>query len=372
MYLFAQKIATLYPSYTVKYYLWDNSTLAYGTATIIQVGTGSNTLHIWNASVAGHNIYYHILNNFTAQVVTPNPDLVFISHGHNEGNITTDETKIITKARYYLLPQYILSAVPEASIMMIAQNPATVDDYQKLRAEMIREVAETCGYGYVNVHDAFLAVANWDTELMADTVHPNSTGQQVWLNEVMRHFNYAPNIQPIKQLPSSLLSQITNLLVNGDFSSFDSDVPDNWTKGSTETLSKDSTNFETGTYGLKIVSGAAASGFIYQRVDTANPNTPISLYRGKWVTLAVRLRKPTGQPTTAGRISLYDGINTVTSRASYAGNGDFYWDMISLKVSSSATMLRAYIYADSSNTGNIEITVDRAILCFGKLPKDIF
>jgi hypothetical protein len=315
--------------------------------------------------------YYPIQNGFITQVVTPNPDLVIISHGHNE-TITVDVDKWNTRARLYLLGQYVTARVPSASVMMIAQNPETTNDYQKQRAEMVAEIAMKCGFGYVNVHDAFLAQPNWSTTLMADTVHPNALGHsKVWVPEVMKHFKYVSGFRPTLQAPSSLTVPSKNLITNGDFSAFTTATPDNWTATGTPTLSKDLTNFETGTYGLKMVSVASTQSYIQQDVNTLS-GLNVNFFKGKWVTLAVRLRKPTGQVTTAGRIAINDGVTTVTSRASYAGDGAFYWDVVSMKIADNATRVRVYLYADTGTTGNVEVTVDRAILCTGILPRDMF
>ena len=43
-----------------------------------------------------------------------------------------------------------------------------------------------------------------------------------------------------------------------------------------------------------------------------------------------------------------------------------------MKVADDATQLRAFIYADTGTIGNMEITIDRAILCLGVLPKDMY
>jgi hypothetical protein len=161
-------------------------------------------------------------------------------------------------------------------------------------------------------------------------------------------------------------------LVNGDFSSFTGALPDNWSAYGYITAAQDVSNFETKTYGVKLTSGVGASGAITQAVETNNPKTPLGFLKNKWVTVAVRVRKPVGQLVTAGRIEIYDGTNTIFSPAAYAGNGEFYWDVLSLKVSNSATTLRIYIFADTSSTGSIDVTIDRAILCVGVLPKDIF
>jgi lysophospholipase L1-like esterase len=372
VYLFAQKLGIQFPTHTVKYYLWEDTSLSYGAGITIQTGTGSNILNIYNASVAGKTIYYPIQYGFVSQVITPNPDLVIISHGHNEGNLSVDVEKWNNKTRYYLLGQYVAQMVPNSAIMLIAQNPQVGSQVQKLRAQMISEVAIRCGYGFINVHDVFLSKPNWGTTLMLDSVHPNAEGAKVWIEEVMKHFKSFPELQPIVQVPSSFSSRADNLLTNGDFTNFSSAIPDSWSALLSPTLSKDTTKFETGTYGLKIVTAPSVQGAIYQNVHLTNPNIPINFYKGKTITFAVRLRKPQGQPATAGRLALYDGLVTNTSRTSYESDGNFYWDCISLKVSNDATMIRAYIYGDTSSTGNIEVTVDRAILVFGELPKDLF
>ena len=57
--------------------------------------------------------------------------------------------------------------------MMIAQNPTTSLTFKNLRAEIIwGGIASKSGYGYINVHDAFLNVVNWETILVNDSSSP--------------------------------------------------------------------------------------------------------------------------------------------------------------------------------------------------------
>ena len=215
--------------------------------------------------------------------------------------ITKEVCQIIQKksnlrARYHLLTQCVSNSVPNASIMMIAQNPTTSSNIQKLRAEIIWGIASKSGYGYINVHDAFLNVVNWETILMNDSVHPNAVGSQVWVGEVMKHFNHTTNLQALAQSDSSFNTPVVNLINNGDFANFITDIPTNWEKlNVSTTVSKDLVNFETGTYGVTVKSAAGNQGGIFQYINTSNPNTPISFFKGKWITLLVRLKNLQGK-----------------------------------------------------------------------------
>lgn len=373
VYLLAQKLGELYPTHTVNYRLWDNTTKSYGTPVTIRNGTGGNVLNIWNASVSGQNLYYPLQYNFKEQVIIPNPDLVIISHGHNEGNLTTTLEVDNQRTRYFLLTQQITNFIPNVPIMLIAQNPQVGNTVQKKRVPIIAKVASIGGYGFVNVHDTFLKIPNWESTLMGDSVHPSIEGSKVWLNEVMKQFNYVDGLMPLPQPPSSFSSPVKNLLFNGDFRSFDGTaVPNGWDPiGFTQSLSKDTTNFETKGYGVKMKSGAGSAVGLVQYVNVYNTDFPLDFYKGKYITLAARLRKPTGQPSTTGRVALYDGVQTFTSERIYDGDGKFYWDCATMKISENATTIRAYIYGDTATTGNMEATVDRAVLTFGILPKDI-
>ena len=94
VYLFAQEMAVKYPAYTVNYYLWNNTTLVYDLVTVVQNGTDSHSLNIWNSSIVSTITYSAIRIKFKEKVIIPNPDLVLISYGHNEGSLSNNTEKI--------------------------------------------------------------------------------------------------------------------------------------------------------------------------------------------------------------------------------------------------------------------------------------
>jgi hypothetical protein len=63
------------------------------------------------------------------------------------------------------------------------------------------------------------------------------------------------------------------------------------------------------------------------------------------------------------------GAGTVTSTALPDGRDDFMWVTISRRIAADATGVRVTVYADTDAAG--DVTVDRAVLARGMLPRDI-
>lgn len=358
VYLLAGQIADDWPTWTVLYRLWNDGAGAYDSAVTIQTGTGSRTLTIYNASVAGFTSDSWLGSRADTALYALDPKLVVISLGHNEQIIAAE----LWHGRYVALTESISDRLPGADLLTILQNPATANTRQQERAEIYREIATRRGYGLIDVQQAFLDTPSWQTALIADGIHPNTAGSQLWAATVKPAFTYQPNLPPRPQKPSSFTEAAEQLLVNGDFSAFGSSVPDAW-QVTNATCSKDTTNYESANgYSCKVTAtGAGAS--LYQYI-------PISRAKGRWVTVAVRIRVPAGSSTsTTGRVAITDS-NGSSTQLGYGDNtgamGRFRWVVVSRYVAATATNCRVLIYADTAGSGNVSI--DRVIMTTGKFP----
>lgn len=371
VYLLAQWLAARYPTHTVVYKLWDNTSKTYAT-TNLQTGTGSRTLTIYNGAIPGAHCYYPQLIGFTT-LFPVDPDVVLVAYGHNEGTHATEADGLTFAGRYRALIRRISLHFPSAEIALGIQNPQTTNTYQQLRSSFIRQTAQAYGLALYDAQSMFLANPNWATQWMGDAVHPNATGSRLgMLPPVVALFDDRLT-GPATPILSSMAQQI-NLLTNGDFSAYPATpgAPTGWTVLGGATAYKDPTNFETAGQACKLVSGVGAAGWMQQNVDLTK--YPISLFQGRVLSILVRSRRPNGNVSTSGRIQIYDGVSTGSTlqNATVQSDTGFYTEAISTKISPSATMVRVYLYADTSTAGSQEVTFDRVSLVRGDMPIDLY
>lgn len=353
-------LASQWPSWTVHYRLWNDASGSYDPAVSIQTGTGSRTLTIYNASVAGFTTNSWLGPRAEAAIFALDPKLTIISLGHNE-----QADAGLWHGRYVALTEEITQRLPGTDLLLILQNPATANANQQARNEVYREIAARRGYGLVDVQQAFLDTGN-APGLTVDGIHPNTAGSILWADTVAAAFVHQPR-SPRPQLPSSLTEAADNLLVNGGFDDFGAPVPAHW-EVSNATCSKDTVDFESGraagprgAYAVKLT--ATGSGSLLSQY------VPVRRAAGHWVTLAVRLRVPPGSAATVGRIAISDSAGSSVALAEVTSHGRWRWAVVSRFIAPGATYCRALIYCDTGNTG-ATITVDRAIMTIGKFPHD--
>lgn len=364
VYLVAQQLGDKFPTHTVEYYLWDDASDDYAAADTLQTGSSSQTLHVYNASDPGATTDYHLGDIFDTAIRDVQPDLVLISMGHNEGASAASHNETTWRGHYLGLTESIAAACPQAAIVCVLQNPSTADTDQSLRAAVYSEIAAMRGYGIIDVHHAFNKLGDFSA-YMTDTVHPNADGHsEIWAPTVMQALFAAEGVEDRPQQQTPIFNSGDNLLTNGTFLAFGGSVPESWTAvGATTT--KDTSNFEPPhSWACRIQASGAAASYIRQSISNHEK------YRGKWLTLTVRMRVPAGQATTAGRIEIYDGTNPVTpSRGVVEARDGFIYKCVSRRIASDSTSLYVYIYADSAANASADITVDRAALTVGLLPR---
>lgn len=360
VYLYAQWLATNHPAYTVNYYLWDDTIDAYEAADVLQVGTGPNTLNIYNASVSGSQPPHLMGDKFTPAIKEiPQCDLVLINHGHNMGSLAPDD-----RTEYWRVPRFlgpisqILRVHNGAGLIMLAQNPNRDSDIQ---AVIINAVFSAAGLLNGDVADAYsLFIAqNKDPSLYNDDKHPSPAGTQLFLKAVQDTHKLAatpkPAISPLDVV------QI-NLLPNGNDLDFAGGYPSGWTGSGTVT--KDTTTYIS-SKGFSTKLEGNTSNFTY----TATPSLLRQL-KGSWVTLAVRMLVEDGQPSTAGRIAINSNVDTAnTSISTVSGQGGWIWKVVSFPVTDAVTYLQIRMFGDTSASGGAAF-FDKAVLVAGRLPAD--
>lgn len=345
-----------YPRWTIHERLWNDTTLVYDAATAIQSGTNGRTLTVYLCAVAGATTAYFTGAKFQPAIGAVDADLVILSMGHNEGSFAP-----LWWPQYTAFVESIAEAQQGASMVLIGQNPAMANNYQAERAELYREIAATRGFGFIDVHKAFTDTGNVAAFLNSvDKLHPNDAGSQLWADTVLAAFRPTPARSLLGANTPTLLASATDFAPNGRFESFSASVPDGWTlTAGTATATKDTTNFETGTYAVKVTSTSAGGAM---RLEL-----PPADFSGRWVTVAARVYVGAAQAASAGRVMLQDDSGALTTNPVVWGRDGFRWVTVTKFVPPTATFLRIHLYGDTSVAGGAA-TYDQASVTVGKFP----
>jgi lysophospholipase L1-like esterase len=371
-------IAVRYPTYTVKYRDWTDGNSDYNAASTKQTGTGSKTLTVYNCAVGSKNAHYHMGQYFEAQIASKQPDLLFFAHGHNHGG-STATAEPYWRDGLTVTTQTILRACPLSEIVLIATNPR-VDVNKGVQAERqftTEQIAQLCGFGFVNIHRAFLTADPNVTSLLADEIHPNATGYALWGSEILRLMSPDGGLRT--QERSTLEVPVTNVMPNGDFSSFASPPTlTNWTAVNA-TLSKDTTNYESSNgYSVKMI--VATPGSISYMSANLNGNAHRRL-QGQWVTMLARTRVPSGAEYTAGRLSISEqnGSHAGSSTSDQLADGEgkligtngFRDFMATRRIATDCTSTNFSVVCSNPGTASQEISVDWVSLTPGIWPRAV-
>lgn len=150
----------------------------------VETGFGSPSFTILNASVAGKGMNYFLEPINLDQINTLDPEMTFISLGHNEG--LADDIKI----SYNSLINSVKSTNEDTNFVLVTQNPQiaplTVAEINAhaIRQQQIGVIASENKLGYI---DAFEALsADTAISISVDGVHPTEAGSILWKNEAVK------------------------------------------------------------------------------------------------------------------------------------------------------------------------------------------
>lgn len=391
VYRFIQLLQADWPTYSLKYARWDSNNAGYkipntaGGLTTLTSGTGSNSINVWNGSVPGTTYDYFMYSSIKEALIGAiQPDLVIFNHGHNEGATlgngnTTGGFYGQYRDRATVAIEQFRLLWPQAAILLVSQNPepntTAIPLLQTYRSQVLRELAQRRGYGFIDVNQAFRDAggANADNAsnpyVYTDGVHPNALGSEIWAAEVKKHFVFRRGVAPAPCSLPSLTEAADNLMLNGAFASWATTLPDNWV-GTNVTANQDITNFRNGTYGCRLVPAAFGSAsYIEQTINCKS-------LAGQWVTLSALSYTPNSQDNSGsvlGQIALLDGANTAASQPWKATqvHNSWVWSQVSCRIRTAATTLRIRLYCNPTTSSYGDITFARAVLTRGMLPKDM-
>lgn len=360
VYLTAVNLATDYPTHTVNYRLWDSGAANYAAPIVVQVGSGSAVLTVYNSAVAG-SIPTRFMGADLAgaarpAVLTEDPDLIFVSYGHNGGNDIPTQ--------YSLLSGFINEVQrlnPLSPVIVIGQNPVTTDNSMQPKVEAFRQVATQRGCGFIDVHAFFIDNLQPLVDYYIDDVHPNPAGSAAWAGLVHNALTYS-----YKGAGGASNASGGEYLIN---------VFDTFRLMSVGAIinlvtpSRDIALFEGAGESMQLTAAGAPSWssqfFALDVIDTND----ILRFRGKTVSVKVRMQAPEGAGYLTGRLALYDGINTITTPNGGPHGNAWYDHVISMRVGTAATYVRIYIYMDDTVGGSV-LNVDRITVSAGMEAKD--
>ncbi|WGH21939.1 minor tail protein [Rhodococcus phage Trogglehumper] len=385
VYLEAVDLAARFPAYTVKFVSWDVpvadglSGTDYLAPVTVQTGTGTQTLTIYNLSIPGSSPGHLLANSRWGAGISaiPEPDLIMIAHGHNMGSVDTVSSRFGFRNTLMSFTEEISREFPNAGIVLTSQNPTFVAGREKwsaIKARLIQEVAAQRGYGYIDVLSAFLATGNPAAYVDGtDLLHPTKTGpfngSRLWADTVGAALRYDPRAGASSQRKSALTEPARSLIENGDFAAWSGAAPDGWTVVN-GTVTKDVTNFESGSYGLRLVGGAGAGSSHIEKV--INPATMgiKGLVSGQYVTARVRVRVPAGAGGVAA-LTLLDQTGSagqVRNDVPSASTDRFVWLFATKRMTAPTTSVTVRMACRVTGATGGDLTIDQVDLVPGVMP----
>jgi len=376
--LFAGIMGAKFPNATVNWRPALSDGSGYDIPTVVTTGTGAAVLNIWNMGIAGSQSYSWQGANFTAQVVTPDPDLVMIASGHNDGTFTGDvsalgQPQVAFRLRYVALCEKIRRAVPAAQIILISQNEwsdGTGD--MDLKRDEFRTIAQARGCGFIDFFQAFRDAPAKATyyNALPNIVHINSDGEALFAATVAAAFVADPKWEPRPAPPSLYDSHAVVNLADDMVMPLTAAGPVGWNLDNA-TVSRDTTNcLSARGYAVRVQSTVTtAPSRIYRAVLDATAVLP---WRGKWVLVGADMYRPAANGVDnrfVGRISVSDGVDTSKTFTDDIGKGSFMPRYVPHFVNAAATSLTVSLWADNATGAvNPDVTWDKLYVIPGQWP----
>lgn len=375
-YLLADYLAALYPTAKVQVRSGSSTPTQFGAVapTVIQAGSTSQTITIWNFAVSGTTTHYGLAAYFNAMLRVPTMDCMILSHGLNHAG--GSPTASILRGDFMAAVEQYRLYHPETPMVLIRQNPFQDNTTMDNVVAAITDVGNRRDVSVIDVHARFVALGKPTSLYNGDNTHPSATGCALYLDELTIHWVSAAPL-PAIPAPSSLAvirPRSVNLLLNGGFETWTTDpgVPDNWTAGGAGTLTaqKNASIVRRKDQGYSCeLSCTTNQAWIQQDAALG------AVLRGVPLTMtALVYRDPTGT-SGRGRIELLaqaasGNIDSGLSKSIAPGSQDG-WQVLCLSglmVPTDANYIRSYVYADSGTPGATKCYIDQVTLVPGYLP----
>ena len=178
--LFAEGLATKFPTHTVIFYLWNSTAVAYDSPLTVGTGSSGRTITIYSGSASGETPLYSMTNLSALSPVRP--DVLLISHGHNVNatSYPVDTANLVASVRV---------RHPGVAVILVSQNPRQLGTSGYEGQMAVRDATVTLavrlGLGLLDITSVFQAVPDYSTALMLDDRHPNANGYQLWADALL-------------------------------------------------------------------------------------------------------------------------------------------------------------------------------------------
>ena len=365
VYKVAVQLADLFPTYSVNYYLWDDTTNNYLVADSLSTGTGTFALDIYNGAKAGSTAQYFTANRKPNVYAGKTFDLIIQNYGHNQTSAGT-----LNKTVYRLTESVsqLIADNQDTEIALTLQNIDTsVEDFTAIQVQATKIVADLFGLGIIDIRSIFRwkqlngVLGDW----MNDSVHPNSVGQTVWANTVMDALK-----NPLKQKQNkidSLSENFDSWTINSHLDNWvwTEAAPLGWTQTFT-TLSKELTIKETLSWSTKCEGNDVTTGTLTQNIN----GILTTRKQGSGLLFAARVYVPEGNTTdNAGRVDIASDLGSEASSQYGEVFGAFSWRIVYIEpeLLDGAETLTASIF--TGETGDT-CYVDRVFCGYSRLPKE--
>lgn len=373
-------VQALYPHRTLRKAQWDFVS-AYGALTQVgSAGTPGTAYIDWYQGAEGGTVYESLYATWEARVAAVQPDLVILNYGHSYGanaasagqpsDAAMDHAFLVRTMRFVA---DVKKSLPHAEVIVASQNPYLTagarTGISDIRAQVMRRIAAEMGCAYGPILEAFRDTGNPSAYLNVDLLHPNVAGAQLGAAALLPLFRPASNYPPGFLSESPWNRSCVNLLGNGDFSDFASppNLP-SWTSLQS-TLSKETTNYETGTWSLKIAA-AAGSGqsHAYQGLSAG----ALRRARGNLITVSARFYLPAGiNPASCARVQITGGgVTTQTSPGLANARDRFVWEIAQTRVPATSAFVTVSLQGGAAGSSDY-CFVDRVVAVAGGLPRDM-
>lgn len=388
VYLEAVMLGAQFPAYTVQYNMWNDTNRNYDAPVAVQTGTGPTppVINYWNASLSGSSTLYWIGDRyptaFESLAATNSPDLIMISHSHNMFDVSTPNLRGSFRPNVLILTEELTQTFPDAGVILMSQNPSFTpgrETWQNIKATELQLLASRRGYGFIDVHQAFVDAGAFE-RTKVDGIHPTTSadapapnGSLLWADTVMAALQYNGVVSAPTQPPSYFLTPAKSLIPNTEFATWTNpSFPDGWTLTNC-TAEKDTTNFETGTDAVKLT--AVATGTAYMQFSATPASLGIKgLVTGKVITVGIRVFVPATNTISGVGLLLKDQGGSGTQRRqdiSSTSRGRFHWLYLSKRIDSPGTLLTIQISPQWSGSFDAThtMTVDRIRVIEGDVPR---
>lgn len=357
---FENKLPELFPDLRFEYAPWVDGS-GWGTPIPVHTPNAFPNLRLYNLSIPGKNTAY-VQGSFRWQAaVDVHPQAVSICHGFND-SADMDQWR----SRLVGLCAAVRADMPDAELLIIAQNPHRDNTVNTLRMVEAAKVARWFGAGFADLTTPFLLHPDPASLYPADDpVHPDADGIELGSSVLARQFTVDADGQPRPAGDAGFGRLAQTILPAGLFETWDGTgmPPGTWVEGAT--VSKNTTDFETG--GFSVQCDATATGAYL--VLAGGDGRP---FRNRWVTVAARVKTVGVSAQARGFAEVSDGVSSVHGGGDFDADaaGAWRWTVAHMRFDSASTFLGALVRLTGAGASTSTVLIDRMIVCAGPVPHD--